>query len=138
APLVTSIIVTVRLLRVYKGWELIPGPVWFVAKVFVVLFALLWVRATWPRLRIDQIMGFAWKGLFGLALINILVTAVEVLLLQDADGVLTSGDLWLMAAINWGVTVISLIVMVNVLGQKRLKRPVATPSPLANMYAEAD
>ena len=138
APLVTSIIVTVLFLSGYKGWELIPGPVWFVAKVFGVLFALLWVRATWPRLRIDQIMGFAWKGLFGLALINILVTAVEVLLLQDADGVLTSGDLWLMAAINWGVTVISLIVMVNVLGQKRLKRPVATPSPLANMYAEAD
>ena len=138
APLVTSIIVTVLFLSGYKGWELIPGPVWFVAKVFGVLFALLWVRATWPRLRIDQIMGFAWKGLFGLALINILVTAVEVLLLQDADGVLTSGDLWLMAAINWGVTVISLIVMVNVLGQKRLQRPVATPSPLANMYAEAD
>ncbi|MCH7626682.1 MAG: NADH-quinone oxidoreductase subunit NuoH [Chloroflexi bacterium] len=138
APLVTSIIVTVLFLSGYKGWELIPGPVWFVAKVFVVLFALLWVRATWPRLRIDQIMGFAWKGLFGLALINILVTAVEVLLLQDANGVLTSGDLWLMAAINWGVTVISLIVMVNVLGQKRLERPVATPSPLANMYAEAD
>ena len=138
APLVTSIIVTVLFLSGYKGWELIPGPVWFVAKVFVVLFALLWVRATWPRLRIDQIMGFAWKGLFGLALINILVTAVEVLLLQDANGVLTSGDLWLMAAINWGVTGISVVVLVNVLGQKRLERPVATPSPLANMYAEAD
>ena len=138
APLVTSIIVTVLFLSGYKGWSLIPGPIWFIAKVFVVLFVLLWVRATWPRLRIDQIMGFAWKGLFGLALINILVTAVEVMLLQDANGRLTSGDLWLMAAINWGVTVISLIVMVNVLGQKRLKRPVATPSPLANMYAEAD
>jgi len=138
APLVTSIIVTVLFLSGYKGWELIPGPVWFVAKVFGVLFVLLWVRATWPRLRIDQIMGFAWKGLFGLALINILVTAVEVLLLQDANGVLTSGDLWLMAAINWGVTAISLVVLVNVLGQKRLERPVPTPSPLANMYAEAD
>ncbi len=138
APLVTSIIVTVLFLSGYKGWSLIPGPIWFVAKVFVVLFVLLWVRATWPRLRIDQIMGFAWKGLFGLALINILVTAIEVLLLQDANGVLTSGDLWLMAAINWGVTAISVVVLVNVLGQKRLERPVATPSPLANMYAEAD
>ncbi|MCH8061965.1 MAG: NADH-quinone oxidoreductase subunit NuoH [Chloroflexi bacterium] len=138
APLVTSIIVTVLFLSGYKGWSLIPGPIWFVVKVFGVLFVLLWVRATWPRLRIDQIMGFAWKGLFGLALINILVTAIEVMLLQDANGGLTSGDMWLMAAINWGVTIISVVVMVNVLGQKRLERPVPTPSPLANMYAEAD
>ena len=138
APLVTSIIVTVLFLSGFRGWALIPGPIWFVAKVFGVLFVLLWVRATWPRLRIDQIMGFAWKGLFGLALINIFVTAIEVMLLQDSNGVIASEDLWLMAAINWGITVISVVVIVNVLGQKRLERPVPTPSPLANMYAEAD
>jgi NADH-quinone oxidoreductase subunit H len=106
--------------------------------VFGVLFFLLWVRATWPRLRIDQIMAFAWKGLFGLALINILVIAIEVMLLQDANGDMTSGDMWLMAAVNWGIAAISVVVLVNVLGQKRLERPVPTPSPLANMYAEAD
>lgn len=138
APLVTSIIVTVLFLSGYKGWELIPGPVWFVAKVFGVLFALLWVRATWPRLRIDQIMAFAWKGLFGLALLNILVIAIEVMLLQDANGELTSGDMWQMAAVNWGIAAISVVVIVNVLGQKRLKRPTPSPSPLANMYVEAD
>ena len=138
APLVTSIIVTVLYLSGHSGWSFIPGPIWFVAKVFGVLFVLLWVRATWPRLRIDQIMAFAWKGLFGLALLNILVIAIEVMLLQDANGELTSGDMWQMAAVNWGIAAISVVVIVNVLGQKRLKRPTPSPSPLANMYVEAD
>ena len=59
---------------------------WFVLKTFVVIFALLWVRATWPRLRVDQIMGFAWKGLFALSLVNIFVVAAEVVILQDDAG----------------------------------------------------
>jgi len=100
---------------------------------------LLWFRATWPRLRIDQIMAFAWKGLFALALLNLFVVAVEVELLQNGDtGVLSTADMWLMAAINWAVTVAAIGVAANVLGQRRLKRPVPTPSPLANMGTEAD
>jgi NADH-quinone oxidoreductase subunit H len=139
APLVTSIMTTVLFLGGTNGWGPIPGQIWFLAKVFLIMFTLLWVRATWPRLRIDQIMGFAWKGLFAMALINIFAVAIEVMLLQDQKtGALTSSDLWLMSVINWGVAIVTIVAMVKLFARKQWERPVPTPSPLANMYAEAD
>ena len=104
----------------------------------IVLFGLLWVRATWPRLRIDQIMAFAWKGLFALAILNIFVIAIEVMLFQDGQGNISLRGMWTMAAVNWVITIVAIVVMVNVLGGRRLERPAPQPSPLANMYAEAD
>ncbi len=63
-----------------SGWRgpLLPPFLWFVIKVFVVFFLLLWIRSTLPRLRVDQLMAFAWKGLFPLALINMLITGAIV------------------------------------------------------------
>jgi hypothetical protein len=122
-----------------KGLDPVPGQVWFVLKAFAVVFILLWFRTTWPRLRVDQIMGFAWKGLFPMALLNMFLVAVEVQVLQDPGTALLAPDrLWIMAAINWPVTIASIVVMANVLGQPRLKREPPVPSPLANLYAEAD
>jgi NADH-quinone oxidoreductase subunit H len=138
APLVTGMIVTTLFLSGTRGFSPIPGQVWFVGKTFAVVFALLWVRATWPRLRVDQIMGFAWKGLFGMALVNIFLIAVEVVILQDEAGKISTSSMWLMAAINWVVAVGVIVVVANILGQKKLERPTPVPSPLANMYAEAD
>ena len=84
-------------------------------------------------------MGFAWKGLFALGMFNIVLTAVEVEVLRDSvTGSLTTSDLWIMAGVNWIVTLGAIVVIGNVLGQRRLKRPTPEPSPLANMYAEAD
>ncbi len=51
---------------------------WFVAKVGLLLFVFMWVRGTLPRFRYDQLMGFAWKVLFPIALVNLLVTAFVV------------------------------------------------------------
>ena len=51
---------------------------WFGAKVGSLLFVFIWVRGTLPRFRYDQLMGFAWKVLFPVALINLLVTAFLV------------------------------------------------------------
>ena len=99
---------------------------------------MLWVRATWPRLRIDQIMAFAWKGLFALALINIFVIAIEVMLFQNGEGHISTRGMWTMAAVNWVITVAAIVVMTNVLGGRRLERPAPQPSPLANMYASSD
>lgn len=48
----------------------------FVAKVFLFLFFLIWLRATYPRLRYDQLMKFGWKVLFPLAIFNIVLTAI--------------------------------------------------------------
>ena len=139
APLVTGIIVTALFLGGTRGFSPVPGQVWFVLKVFSVVFAFLWIRATWPRLRVDQIMGFAWKGLFTLALVNLFLVAVEVYLLQDAEtGSLSTDALWLMAVVNWVATVGSIVVVANIMGHRRLRPATPVPSPLASMEAEAD
>jgi NADH-quinone oxidoreductase subunit H len=138
APLVTAMIVTTLFLSGTRGFAPIPGQVWFIGKTFMVVFALLWVRSTWPRLRVDQIMGFAWKGLFGMGLVNVFLIAVEVAVLQDDTGKVATNALWLMAAINWVVAIIAVVVVANVLGQRKLAQPTPVASPLANMYAEAD
>ena len=54
------------------------GPLWFLIKLLVILFVFLWIRATLPRLRYDQLMRFGWKVLLPLATINALVTAACV------------------------------------------------------------
>ncbi len=54
----------------------IPGIFWFVGKMGVILFSFLWIRATFPRFRYDQLMKLGWKVLIPLALANIVVTGV--------------------------------------------------------------
>jgi NADH-quinone oxidoreductase subunit H len=53
---------------------------WFCAKTGFLLFLFIWIRGTLPRFRYDQLMAFAWKFMFPLALINLLVTAFAVAL----------------------------------------------------------
>ena len=57
------------------------GPVYLVVKILLGLFVLIWLRATLPRFRYDQLMRLGWKVLFPLALFNLVVTAVLVVLL---------------------------------------------------------
>ena len=66
----------------FLSW--IPGPIWFVVKLVAVFFFLLWLRWTYPRFRYDQLMGFSWKYLLPLALINILATGGVMILLGGA------------------------------------------------------
>ncbi len=54
------------------------GPIYLLAKVVLWLFAIIWVRATLPRIRYDRLMALGWKVMFPLALLNVLVTAVLV------------------------------------------------------------
>jgi NADH:ubiquinone oxidoreductase subunit H/NADPH-dependent glutamate synthase beta subunit-like oxidoreductase len=61
----------------------LPAALWFMIKVVIVWFVLVWMRATLPRLRIDQMMEFAWKFLFPLAVANIFITAVEIAYLPE-------------------------------------------------------
>ena len=139
APIATAAVATVLFLGGTRGFDPIPGPVWFVAKAFVLVFLMLWIRATWPRLRVDQIMGFAWKALLPLALVNMFVVAIELVVLQDSEtGAIGSGSLWIMAAVNWVIAIAAIFVTANVLGQRRLRPETPVPSPLANMTAEAD
>ncbi|HLX20390.1 MAG TPA: complex I subunit 1 family protein, partial [Gaiellaceae bacterium] len=57
-------------------WDL--GPIWFILKLLVVLFVFIWLRATLPRLRYDQLMRFGWKVLLPVATINAVITAIVV------------------------------------------------------------
>jgi NADH-quinone oxidoreductase subunit H len=53
---------------------------WFGAKTGILLFLFIWIRGTLPRFRYDQLMAFAWKFMFPIALVNLLVTALAVVL----------------------------------------------------------
>jgi NADH-quinone oxidoreductase subunit H len=58
------------------GLGFIPGIIWFAVKFILVVFFLVWLRATLPRIRADHLMEFAWKVLLPVALANIFITAV--------------------------------------------------------------
>ncbi len=62
------------------GWHgpFLPGPLWFVLKLGVFIFLFMWIRATLPRLRYDQLMKFGWKVLLPVATLNAVATAVLV------------------------------------------------------------
>ena len=64
----------------FGGWHgpFLPPVIWFLIKVFIFIFFFIWVRATYPRFRYDQLMKFGWKVLFPLALLNIMITAVVI------------------------------------------------------------
>ncbi|PKB72713.1 MAG: NADH-quinone oxidoreductase subunit H [SAR202 cluster bacterium Io17-Chloro-G7] len=103
----------------YIGW------LWFLIKMGVVLFMFIWVRATFPRLRIDQLMALAWKFLLPLSLVNLAVTTVEVYFFRNDSGVLSTNDLWVMTGINIAVTIVSIGLFGTLIRQK-----VKPPKPL--------
>ncbi|MCS6802409.1 MAG: NADH-quinone oxidoreductase subunit NuoH [Chloroflexota bacterium] len=63
------------------GWHgpLLPPLAWFLIKTSAVVIIIFWMRGTMPRLRIDQLMSLAWKGLIPVAFLNLVVTGVAVL-----------------------------------------------------------
>ena len=70
----------------FGGWHgpfgLIDGPWWFLLKVFLIICVFIWIRATLPRMRYDRLMNFGWRILLPLALLNVVLTAGAILLLN--------------------------------------------------------
>ena len=62
--------------------QMVPGFVWLLAKVFALMFFFIWLRATFPRVRYDQLMRMGWKVLIPLALANVVITGLVVVILQ--------------------------------------------------------
>ena len=60
------------------GWSgpFLPGIIWFLIKVYAVILLVFWIRGTFPRLRIDQLMAFAWKVMVPLSFYSIVITAI--------------------------------------------------------------
>ncbi len=72
------------------GWLPFTNPVYgtlfFLFKTYVLIFITMWIRSTFPRLRIDQFMNFGWKVLLPLSLVNIFITAAVVLIVDNVRG----------------------------------------------------
>jgi NADH-quinone oxidoreductase subunit H len=89
--------------------EFIPSYLWFGLKLLAVLFVFIWIRATFPRLRMDQLTRFAWKFLVPLALVNLATAAFWSLTAS------WSGPLQL---VRWAVAVALVVVPFLVLGRR--------------------
>ena len=114
----------------YFGWA------WFLLKIGVLAFMFSWVRATLPRLRIDQLLAFAWKFLLPLSIINLIATALEVYFLRDDAGTLATSDLWVMAGINFGVALACLIIFGTLIKEKIRPSGLITGNTLSAVEAD--
>ena len=114
----------------YLGWA------WFLLKIGVLAFIFSWVRATFPRLRIDQMLAFAWKFLLPLSIINMFAIALEVYFLRDDSGTLATSDLWIMVGMNFGVAIACLIIFGTLIKEK--VRPAGPINGATLSTGEAD
>lgn len=110
------------------GWWLygldrwVPGYLIFLAKTLLVYNLLILTRGTLPRLRIDQLLAFAWKYLLPLALVNIVVVALEVLLWQQ-NGLAQEVFFPVCVAINVALSVLLIVVYSRAFDRRRLMAP---------------
>ncbi len=100
--LALSAIATTLFLGGWRGPGLLPV-LWFLIKVVAVFCFIVWVRGTIPRLRVDQVMAFAWKCLLPLALINLFITAVEILAMPQ-------GLPWFMILVNIAIMAVLILL----------------------------
>jgi len=70
----------------FISWGWVAGMLWFFIKSFAFVFVFVWMRGTFPRVRIDHLMGFAWKWLLPAALLNLFLTATAIIVVKTIQG----------------------------------------------------
>jgi NADH-quinone oxidoreductase subunit H len=75
-------LVTLVVAWAYIGLDWVAGILWFLGKTYVFVFIFVWMRGTLPRVRIDQLMDFAWKWMLPASLLNLFVTAAAILVVD--------------------------------------------------------
>ena len=129
--LVVSAIIATLFLGGWAGpWSAYLGWLWFLLKTLLVVGLFIWIRATYPRLRIDQIMAFSWKLLLPLSLINLTATTAEVFILRGVDRELSTLDLWIMSGVNVALAAVCLPLFGSLVRGKVKPAPVR---PLATV-----
>ncbi len=76
-------IVTILGAWAYIGLDWVAGILWFMLKTYAFVFTFVWMRGTLPRVRIDQLMDFAWKWLLPASLLNLFVTAAAIVVFKE-------------------------------------------------------
>jgi NADH-quinone oxidoreductase subunit H len=66
----------------YIGLACVAGLLWFLLKTYVFVFTFVWMRGTLPRVRIDQLMDFAWKWMLPASVVNLFVTAAAIVVIS--------------------------------------------------------
>jgi len=94
-------------------WPILPSWLWFFIKTFAVIFFIMWIRSTFPRLRVDQLLGFAWKALVPLSLVNLFLVALISKLVETV---------WLRTLIMLGSNIILLAAALLIMGRLFQKR----------------
>jgi NADH-quinone oxidoreductase subunit H len=69
----------------YIGLDWVAGILWFMGKTYFFVFTFVWMRGTLPRVRIDQLMDFAWKWLLPVSLLNLFVTAAAIVVIKSGQ-----------------------------------------------------
>jgi NADH-quinone oxidoreductase subunit H len=93
------------------GAQPIPSWMWFTAKTYVLVFVLVWFRGTFPRLRVDQLMGLAWKFFVPLSLVNMFAAGVWAMATPPSGGLLSAA-----------ILIVSYVILVRVNKPASLER----------------
>lgn len=105
------------------GWSFfglenyVPPWLFTILKIYAVYFVFIWTRGTLPRLRIDQLMAFAWKFMLPLAAFNLLLLATERLIIVENE-ITNDAIWWLFAAVNTVVGIAAIWLWAKFLGYK--------------------
>ena len=112
------------------GWlgPVLPDWLWFLLKTYAMVFVMQWLRGTLPRLRIDQLMNFAWKFLVPVAIINLIVSATVAVLTAS----LTGWALFIPFLIANAVVVLAALFIASA----SVRSPAPTPVAVATSAAE--